>query len=114
MAEHYDAAQLTEPFQIIRKTRVADGAGGFTETEATLPGPTSYHFAGLRPLRGQERLVNEGIAAMQDILLWTWADLDIRATDVLLYKGVRYNVSSLQPPGLSVFREVECTSGGVT
>lgn len=114
MAEHYTAQQLQEPYQIIRKTRVADGAGGFSETEATLPSPTTYHFAFVRPLRGQERFANEGITSLQDIMLVTWAAISILPTDVVLYNAARYNVGSLNPPGLSQFREVECTSGGVT
>jgi len=112
--EHYKAHQLQHPFQIIRKTSVADGAGGFTETEQTLPSPSTYHHAFIRPLRGGERLVNEGIESNAEVLFVTWADIEIRQTDVLLYAGSRYNVSSLKPPGISRFREVEATSGGVT
>lgn len=112
--EHYNSDQLKEPFQIIRKARVADGAGGFTETEVTLPSPTTYHLAHMRPLRGQERQVNEGIEASVAMLFVVWAALDIQVTDVLLQNGIRYNVSSLLPSVRSRFREIEATSGGVT
>lgn len=114
MLEHYQPHELNQPVQLIRKTRVADGAGGFSETEATLPSPTTFHMAKVRPLRGQERFANEGIQANADVLFVLYAAVEVRATDVILYNTVRYNVGSLLPPGLSKYREVEATSGGVT
>lgn len=114
MAEHYKPHELDQPFQIIRKTAVADGAGGFTETEQTLPSAITYHLAKVRPLRGQERFANEGVGIYGDVMFVMYAAVEVRATDVILYNGLRYNVGSLLPPGLSIFREVEATSGGVT
>jgi hypothetical protein len=113
MAEHYTSDQLQEPIQIIRKSREADGAGGFTETEVILPSPTTYHMAKVRPLRGQERLTNEQVQAEGGVLFVLYSAVDVRARDVILYNAVRYNVGSLPPPGLSRFREVEATSGGI-
>lgn len=112
--EHYQAHQLNQPLQILRKTQTADGAGGYTETEATLPSPTTYHMAYVRPLRGAERVSNEGLQTYADVRFVLYADVTVLPTDVLLYAGTRYNVSSILPPGLSRFREVDATSGGVT
>lgn len=114
MPEHYSAHQLQHPVQLIRKTRVADGAGGFTETEAVLPSPSTYHMAFMRPLRGSEQFANDGINATADVLFVLHAAIDVRSTDVILYNAVRYNVGSLLPAGLSRFQEVQATSGGVT
>lgn len=111
MAEHYQAGQLQNPFTILRKTPSADGAGGFTDVEAQV-GPA--HFAAIRPLRGSERVLNDGLAASVEMMFVTWAAIDIRSTDVLLYAGLRYNVRTLNPPGLSKFREVLTESGVVS
>lgn len=114
MGEHYRADQLQEPVQIIRKTRAADGAGGYTETETTLPSPTTYHMAHVRPLRGQERFDSGAIQSYGGCLFVLYAAVEVRPTDVILYAGKRYNVGTLMPPGLSLFQEIEATSGGLT
>lgn len=111
MKEHYSAGQLQNPFTVLRKTPVADGAGGYTDSEAQVGGT---HFAFLRPLRGDERTLNDGLAATVEMMFVTWAAIDIRSTDTLLHNGIRYNVTSILPPGLSRFQEVTAVSGVVT
>lgn len=111
MGEHYQAGQLQNPFTVLRKTSTADGAGGFTVAEAQVGGT---HWAHLRPLRGDERALNDGLAASMEMMFVTWAAVDIRSSDVLLHNGVRYNVRSLLPPGLSKFQEVTAESGVVS
>ncbi len=114
MGEHYQAGQLQEPVQIIRKTRVADGAGGYTETEATLPSPSTFHYAFSRPLRGQEREANGQVQSELGRLFVLWAPVEVRQTDVILYNSRRYQVTAAHDPGLSKFREVEAVAGGLT
>jgi head-tail adaptor len=111
MAEHYNAGQLQHPFTILRKTQVADGAGGFTESEAQVG---STHFAHIRPLRGDERTQNAGLATFQEMLFVTHSAIEVRVTDVLLYNGVRYAVTSIAPPGLSTFQEISTEAGVVS
>lgn len=90
---------------------MADGAGGFTDTEAQVGGT---HFAFLRPLRGDERTLNDGLAATVEVLFVTWAAIDIRSSDTLVHNSIRYNVTSLLPAGLSRFQEISAVSGVVT
>lgn len=111
MAEHYQAGQLQNPFTILRKVSTADGAGGFTDVEAQVG---SAHLAFIRAVRGSERVLNDGLAAVGEVLFVMWAAIDVRTTDVLLYNGLRYNVRSLPPAGLSKFREVLTESGAVS
>lgn len=109
--EHYRPDQFQQPFTILRRTPVADGAGGFAVTEAQV-GPT--HFALVRPLRGDEVALNAGLAAVVGIRLVTWAAIGILSTDVLLCNGIRYNVRALLPPGLSKYQELDAESGVVS
>jgi hypothetical protein len=111
MAEHYHSDQLVNPFTILRKTPSADGAGGYTEVEAQVGGT---HLAGMRPLRGSEVSLNDGLSAVVGMLFWTWAAIEVRSTDVLLHNGIRYNVRAVKPPGLSRFQEIEAESGVVS
>jgi hypothetical protein len=114
MSEHYRADQLQEPVQIIRKTNVADGAGGFSETEQTLPSSTTFHFAFVRPLRGQEQLVNDRVASQVELMFVMHSAIALVPTDVVLYQGVRYDITGLPPViAFSEFREVTAVSGGV-
>jgi hypothetical protein len=107
-AEHYSADQLQEPFELRRKTSAADGAGGFTETEAT----QGTHFAFVRPLRGGERQVGDGPVHRVQLLFVVHAGVGVLPKDVIVYGGLRYDVQLVQPAGLSDFQEVEAASGG--
>jgi hypothetical protein len=109
--DHYSTDDLDQPFQIIRKTRVADGVGGFTESESTLPSPSTYHLAKVRPLRGEERQIAGHIATVNELSFVVIAGLGILPTDTLLYAGARYNVRRLNPPGRSRFQELEAETG---
>lgn len=110
MAEHYRAGQLVNPFTVLRTTQTADGAGGYNKSEAQVG---NAHLAMVRPLRGNERLVSDGLASIDEVLFVMWAQVDIRADDVLLYAGGRYNVRSIAPYGLSQFKEVTAELGVV-
>jgi hypothetical protein len=110
MTEHYSSDMFKVPFTVLRKTNAADGKGGFTVTEAQVG---STHFAHLRALRGNERTVAEGMSSVTEAMFVTWAAVDIRADDVLLYNGGRYNVRYINPPGLSQFQEIVAELGVV-
>lgn len=110
MGEHYQAGQLQNPFTVLRKTQAADGRGGFTDTEAQV-GAT--HFAFVRALRGAEKQLNDGVSSSTEVMFVTWAAVDIRSTDVLLYNGGRYNVRYINPPALSKFQEIVAELGVV-
>jgi|SRR6185503_7455611 len=107
--EHYSPEELDEPITLLRKSRVADGAGGFTETEAQVGGT---HFAKVRPLRGAERLVGDGTVMATQLLFVVHSSLGVRATDVIVYQAVRYDCSPQPVLGRSFFQEVEATAGG--
>lgn len=108
MGQHYTPDQLVNPFTLLRKSSVADGAGGFTETEAS----QGTHFAFIRPLRGGEREVGEGTVHRIELLFVVYAAVGVLPQDVLVYQGTRYDVLLVQPAGLSDFQEVEAASGG--
>lgn len=113
MPEHYKADQLQEPVQIVRKTSASDGAGGYTETATTLPSPSTYHMAFVRPLRGSERVLNDQLRSQVEILVVMYAAVAPLPTDTLLLYGVSYNIRTIRPPGLSLFVEIEAESGVV-
>jgi hypothetical protein len=105
--EHYQADQLREPFTLVRITQVSDSQGGYTDSEAT----TGPHFAYVRPLRGAERQVNDQLSGIVEALFVVYAGVGVKFRDVLVYNGVRYNVRSVKPAGMSNFQEVEAESG---
>lgn len=111
MEDRYKAADLQNPFTVLRSTPTADGAGGSTQVEAQVG---STHFAKLITVRGDERTLNDGLAATVEVVFVTWAAIDIRSTDVLLHNGIRYNVRSIAPPGTSRFQKVTAESGVVS
>lgn len=110
--EHYKPADLVEPFYFNRPTDTTDGAGGFTTVMARNPA-TGFHFAKVRPLRGAERLVGDGLVATTGVMFVVYSDLAIRPTDVLVYKGVSYNIRRLNVPANSAFQELEAEAGEV-
>lgn len=106
--EHYSADKLREPFELRRKSSTPDGAGGFTEGEAT----QGTHFAEVRPLRGQERQVGDGTTHQVELLFVVYAGVGVLPKDVIVYNGLRFDVRLVQPAGLSDFQEVEAATGG--
>jgi hypothetical protein len=106
---HYYPQQLREPVSVARKTQTPDGRGGFATSEAV----TGPHFAFVRPLRGEEREINDGLVGTAQVLFVLYAAVDVRSSDVLVYNGVRYNVRSILPASLSQFQEIEAESGVV-
>ncbi len=109
--EHYQAEELNEPFYFTRPTNAADGEGGFTVTQARNP-TTGFHFAKVRPLRGTERVVNDGLSAVNGVLFVVYAALGIRPTDTLVYNGATYQIRDVKPAAAqSVFQEVETEAG---
>lgn len=110
--EHHDPADLVEPFYFNRPTNTTDGAGGFTTTYARNP-DSGFHFAKVRPLRGNERLVADGLVSFEGLRFVVYADLGIRTTDTLVYGGVSYNIRAVHPPAGSVFQEIEAEAGEV-
>jgi len=113
--EHYNANDLCEPFYFTRPTRVTDGAGGFTETDVRNPANVSlFHYAKVRPLRGAERLVGDGLASVSEVLFVVYAALGIQTTDTLVHNGVTYNIRRVSPvTAQSVFQELEAVAGEV-
>jgi hypothetical protein len=112
--EHYMAEDLCEPFYFNRPTRVSDGAGGFTTTVARNPVGSGFHFAKVRPLRGTERVLADGLVATQSLMFVVYAALGILPTDTLVYNGVSYNIRSVNPAtAQSVFQEIEAVAGEV-
>jgi Phage head-tail joining protein len=108
--EHYNASDLVEPFYFTRPSRTTDGAGGFTETTTRFP-TTGYHFAKVRPLRGTERLLGDGLVSVSGVMFVVWSDLGILVTDTLVYKDVAYNIRRTNVPGNSAFQEIEAEEG---
>jgi hypothetical protein len=55
--------------------------------------------------------VNGGLSSTVEVMFVMYVDVGVRATDVLVHDGQRYNVRALLPRGLSVFQEIEAESG---
>jgi head-tail adaptor len=103
--EHYRHEDLDQPVYFNRPTNVADSAGGFTTSLVRNP-TTGFHWAKVRPLRGTERTVADGMSATGELLFVMDSSLGIVETDVLVYGGVNYNVRYIAPPGYSQFVEI--------
>lgn len=109
MAEHYSADQLQEPVEVLRPTLTPDGSGGNTASEVS----QGTHLAKVRPLRGNERLLNGGQSGVVELQFVMFAAVGVQHKDVLVYNGARYNVRAALPAGLSRFQEIEAESGVV-
>lgn len=92
--------RLDQRVAILRKTGTDDGAGGTTDTWATV----STVWASVLPKSGAE-----GVAAMQareattyDVVLR--ARVDVTAADRLLWSGRTLKIDSAPPPGRDLYR----------
>jgi hypothetical protein len=108
--EHYNAEDLVEPFYFNRPTQTPDGSGGYATTLTRNP-VSGYHFAKVRALRGGERVVEGHLANTSEVQFVVYAALGILPTDRIVYDGREYSITRTNPPGRSVFQEIEATAG---
>lgn len=91
------AALLTDKATIIRKTRVSDGAGGFTTVEVST-GPLPCRMQTTSQTTGN-KLSNEGLTGNLNLAISTWVCYfaygitNINQSDLILHNGRRYEVA---------------------
>jgi len=89
----YDARMLREPVTFQRKTRTANGRGGFTETWAEISGaPTRGH---MKALSGSERLMADRVDATTRNRLVVRYFSGLREEDRVLIRNRTYNIRFL-------------------
>lgn len=96
----FSPGSLDQGVAILRKTGTDDGAGGTTDTWATV----STVWASVLPKSGVE-----GVAAMQAREATTYdvmmrSGVDVASTDRLLWSGRILKIDSAPPPGRDLYR----------
>jgi len=86
----YDARMLREPVTFQRKTRTANGRGGFTETWATLADAADRGV--LKALSGSERLMADRVDATTRNRLVVRYFSGLREEDRVVIRDRTYNI----------------------
>jgi SPP1 family predicted phage head-tail adaptor len=89
-APKYTSRQLREVVTFERATRVSDGAGGFSETWATISGAPTR--AMVRPLSGRERWASERTEATSNYRVVVRYTSDLTERDRVLIRGIAGNI----------------------
>lgn len=89
----YSARDLSEPVTFQRKTRTADGAGGFTETWATITGAPTRCM--VKPMGGGERWASQRIEAAASHRIVTRYTDTLAEADRAVIRGREYNIKLL-------------------
>jgi SPP1 family predicted phage head-tail adaptor len=105
--------QMDQRVSIQRKTRVADGLGGFTITETTI----ATVWARVETERGQERVIADQQRGVVGYRLTSrnqgsWSG--VTTGDVLVLGSVRLNVRSAPLAGREAYRLIEAEAEVVT
>lgn len=98
---------LREPITIERKTRVADGFGGYIEAWST-----AYSvWAQVSAIRGSE-IMQEGRMVAQSLAAFTiWKIADLSELDRIRWNGHVWNIRTLPPSDDPLFQWVEAEKG---
>lgn len=88
-----NTGMLKEPVTFQRRTLVADGAGGQTETWAAIPATPSR--AHVRPVGGSERWASDRTEAIVRLRLVTRYNAALREGDRVLIRGKAHNIRFL-------------------
>jgi SPP1 family predicted phage head-tail adaptor len=84
------AGMLREPVTIQRATKVSDGAGGYTETWATLSGaPDRAH---VKALSGSERFASDRVEATTRWRITVRYFAGLRDSDRVVIRSIAYNI----------------------
>lgn len=86
----YTPRQLNEPVAFQRKTRTADGAGGFTEAWATISGAPT--FCMVKPMSGGERYASQRVEATATHRIVTRYFSGLKETDRAVIRGREYQL----------------------
>lgn len=89
----YDARMLREPVTFERKTRTANGRGGFTETWATIANAPTRGL--LKALSGSERLMADRVDATTRNRLVVRYSSELREEDRVVVRSRAYNIRFL-------------------
>jgi SPP1 family predicted phage head-tail adaptor len=84
------AGMLREPVTFQRQTRTSDGAGGFTETWATLAGSPSRAF--VTPVGGREWMAHDRVESMPRLKLVVRYNAELRESDRVLIRSKQHDI----------------------
>jgi SPP1 family predicted phage head-tail adaptor len=89
----FNTGMLREPVTFQRMTRTSDGAGGQTQTWATLSGAPTRAF--VRAASGNERFSHDRVEAVVKLKLVTRYTSAIAEADRVLIRGRAHNIKFL-------------------
>lgn len=87
------SGMLGTPITVQRSTKTSDGAGGFTETWASLAGAPSRAF--VRTVSGREVFANDRTEARPSLRIVTRYNASIIEADRIVIRGKAYNITAL-------------------
>ncbi len=88
-----NSGMLKEPVTFQRMTRTADGAGGQTQTWATVSGAPTRAY--VRVASGNERFSHDRVEAVVKLKLTTRYNASITEADRVLIRGRAHNIKLL-------------------
>jgi len=86
----YTAGMLREPVTFQRRTLASDGAGGFSETWAAIPGAPTRAFA--RTPGGSERYAHDRLEGIARVKLTVRYFAALTEGDAVILRGIRHNI----------------------
>lgn len=86
----YTAGMLREPVSFERKTRIDDGAGGFTETWAAISGAPTRAF--VKPMSGREIWASQRVEATASHMIVVRYFADLTEVDRVVIRNREYNI----------------------
>lgn len=106
----YSAGELNQIINIKRRVKIADGAGGFTES-------FSYFkrniFAKLKQKKAGEKRDFDRNNPKNSTIFVVHNQQGFNNTDVIEHNGIDYNIINMPPyNSLGLYLEIECESGG--
>lgn len=107
MTDKYSAAMLDQRVTLKRKTRTADGMGGYTTAFATI----ATVWAHVRPLSGREREQSQRLNAQSNYLIVIRDRSDIDETVVAEWEGANFNLRFAKNKARARFLELEAERG---
>lgn len=109
----YSGRQLTSRVTFQRATKTADGAGGWTESWATLA--NSPRYAMMKPVSGREVHDSNRLEARPRALCVTRYDASLLEADRLLFQSKAYNIRDIRDVDFAgVWLEMDLDGGVAT
>jgi SPP1 family predicted phage head-tail adaptor len=103
----YKAGELDQRVKFLRESKVDDGMGGSVTTLTTV----AEAWAKVRPMSGTEREHSDRLNAQANYLIVIRYRDDITESDVVEWKGTRFNIRFNKDEARSTFLAIEAERG---